>query len=111
MLSSCNSILPGSEEIIPFLESLRRYLAKAKWVRYNHVAYSGCGAARSARAVRVGEVVGSNPTIPTAKTPREILRRFGLRYNGRNKSAERGIPRKKGVCWGRGPQHTPFFRE
>ncbi len=43
------------------------YLAKAKWVRYNHAAFSGCGAARPARAVRVGEVVGSNPTIPTAK--------------------------------------------
>lgn len=35
---------------------------------YNFAA-SGCGAARLARAVRVGEVVGSNPTIPTQKKP------------------------------------------
>ena len=34
---------------------------------YNFAA-TGCGAARLARAVRVGEVVGSNPTIPTEKT-------------------------------------------
>jgi hypothetical protein len=33
---------------------------------YN-LAASGCSAARLARAVRVGEVVGSNPTIPTKK--------------------------------------------
>ncbi len=31
---------------------------------YNFAA-TGCGAVRLARAVRVGEVVGSNPSIPT----------------------------------------------
>jgi hypothetical protein len=51
------------EKIIP----KSAHLAKALGVRYNHAARSGCGAVRLARAVRVGEVVGSNPSIPTKK--------------------------------------------
>ncbi len=54
---------------------------------------SGCGAVRLARAVRVGEVVGSNPSIPTIQPPTRNSRwRFDLGQYRRPPTADHRPP-------------------